>query len=387
MELRNALLITVIADVAREYFEIRGRQMQWNIVRRNVAMAQRAVDLLEARSSGHERPKSSETSGHDQQSKSSSSGREQSKSSESSGHDEKSAGHDDRSTAADRRLSKELDLASAKRELATWQAKLPEPDAAIFAAQSRLAVLLGTYSADTIEVTNRPAKMPRLPEHLRPGVPVDLLRRRPDVRAAERELAEETARIGVATADLFPSVMLTAAVGGQYAEHLAGTPPIPLHGPIWSVGPATYWPLFDFGRLDALINIQEMRAHEELVKFKKTIIAAVEEVERAISQYRLDLARLRRLGIALQESRREAELATELFERRQTEGHIMLGAQHKYYTLAEETAIATEVAVCHYVAVFKALGGGWELYNELPPIPAPQPAIIAGVRRVTNGWH
>jgi hypothetical protein len=65
----------------------------------------------------------------------------------------------------------------------------------------------------------------------------------------------------------------------------------------------------------------------------------------------------------------------------------MLAAQHNYYTVAEETAIATEVAVLHYVAFFKALGGGWELYNELPPIPAPEPAIIAGVRRLTNGWH
>lgn len=380
MELRSAVLITVIADVAREYFEIRGRQMQGDIVRRNVAMAQRAVDLLEARASGHEQAKSSEPSGHDEESKSSSTDHEQPKSSES-------AGHDDRSTAADRRLSKELDLASAKRELATWQAKLPELDAAIFAAQSRLAVLLGTYSADVTEAARGPTKMPRLPERLRPGVPVDLLRRRPDIRAVERELAEATARIGVATADLFPSVTLLAAVGGQAAEQLAGAPPIPLHGPVWSVGPATYWPLLDFGRLDALINIREMRAHGELVKYKKTVIAAVEEVERAISQYRLDLRRSRRLGIALQESRREVDLATELFERKQTEGHVMLSARHKYYTLAEETAIAAEVAVFHYVGVFKALGGGWELYNELPPIPAPQPAIVAGVRRLTNGWH
>ena len=377
MDLRSAVLITVIADIAREYFEMRGRQMQWDVVRKNAALAQRAIDLLETSSSAREQSKSSESSGH----------AEQSQPPESSDHDEKSSRHDDRSTASDRRLSKELDLASAKRELATQQAELPQLEAAIFAAQSRLAVLLGTYSADITEATRGPAIMPRLPEHLRLGVPVELLRRRPDIRAAERELAAATARIGVATANLFPSVTLLAAVGSQDAEQLAGAPPIPLHGPVWSLGPATYWPLLDFGRLDALINIQEMRAHGELVKYKKTIITAVEEVERAISQYRLDLWRLRRLGIALQKSRREAELATELFERKQTEGHIMLGARHVYYTLAEQTAIATEVAVLHYVALYKALGGGWELYNELPPIPAPQPAIIAGVRRLTNGWH
>jgi multidrug efflux system outer membrane protein len=167
MELRSAALITVIADVAREYFEIRALQRRLEIVRRNVATAQRTVGLIGARSSGHEQSKSSESSSREQF---------------------KSSG---------RGQSIELDIDLAERELATQEAKLPELETTISDAESRLAVLLGTYSADIAEATKGAARMPHLPAHLRPGVPVDLLRRRPDIRAAERELAAATARIGI----------------------------------------------------------------------------------------------------------------------------------------------------------------------------------------------
>jgi NodT family efflux transporter outer membrane factor (OMF) lipoprotein len=347
-ELRSAALIDVIGEIAREYFEIRGRQIQREIVRRNVATAQRTIGLLKTRSSGREESKSSEASGRGQ--------------------------------------SNELDINLAQRELATQEARLPELETAISAAESRLALLLGTYSAEIAEAMKSPAKMPHLPERLRPGVPVDLLRRRPDIRAAERELAAATARIGVATADLFPSVSLTAGYGAQHASR-QGTTPIPLHGPIWSVGPAAYWPLLDFGRLDALINIEDMRAHETLVKYRKTIIAAVEEVDQAMKQYRSDLQRLKALGVALDASHRAVDLTTEHYERGETDFRVVLDVQRRHYELMEDRAIAEAAVVLRYVAFYKALGGGWELYNELPPIPSAEPAIIASVRRLADGWH
>jgi NodT family efflux transporter outer membrane factor (OMF) lipoprotein len=280
-----------------------------------------------------------------------------------------------------------LDLTLAKRQLSTQEARLPELAVAISAAESRLALLLGTYSADITAATQRHAKMPTLPERLRPGVPVDLLRRRPDIRAAERELAAATARIGVATASLFPSVALTAgfgAQGGAREEH-----PVrgPIHNPIWSFGPGAYWPLLDFGRLDALINIEEMRAHEAFVMYKKTIIAAVEEVDQAIKQYHLDRQRQKTLEAAMKESRRAVELATERYKRGATDFLNVLDAQRQDLALAEDKARAAQVAMQSYIAFYKALGGGWELYDELPPIPPAQPAVIAAVRRLTNAWH
>jgi outer membrane protein TolC len=359
MELRSVALITVVAEVAREYFEIRGRQMQREIASRNVAAARRTIDLLETKSSDRE---SSISSGHGQPTSSgggASSGRGQ---------------------------SKELDLELAKRDLAVQQARLPEFDAAIVAAESRLAQLLGTYSADIVEAMQGPVKMPQLPTHLRPGVPAELLRRRPDIRAAERQLGAATARIGVATADLFPSVSLTAGYGAQHATQ-QGAMPIPLHGPIWSFGPGAYWPLLDFGRLDALIGIEDMRAHEAVVKYKQIIIAAVEEVDEAIRQYRLELQRLKTLGGALEASHRASAIALQRYERSETDFRAVLDVQRKDYELMEQTAVAAEAVVLRYIAFYKALGGGWELYNELPPLPPVQPALVAAVRRLTNGSH
>src|SRR2546422_684018 len=171
MELRNAMLITVIADVARNYFAIRGLQTQLEIARKHVATAQKTVDLLMTRS---DRGRSNEP--------------DRGRSNESDRG---------RSNESDRGRSSELDLTLAKRQLSSRQARLPELEAAISAAQSRLALLLGTYSADIVGVIQHRTKMPKLAEHLRPGLAVDVLRRRPDIRGVERELAAATARIGV----------------------------------------------------------------------------------------------------------------------------------------------------------------------------------------------
>jgi outer membrane protein TolC len=375
MELRNAALITVIADVARNYFAIRGLQSQLEIARKHVTTAQKTVDLLMARS---DRGRSNESD----RGRSNESDRGRSSESDRGRSSESDRG---RSSESDRGRSSELDLTLAKRQLSSRQARLPELEAAISAAESRLALLLGTYSADIAAAMQRHAKMPTLPERLRPGVAVDLLRRRPDIRAAERELAAATARIGVATAALFPSVALTAGFGAQGGRQEG--PLVPIHNPIWSFGPGAYWPLLDFGRLDALINIQEMRAHEALVRYKKTIITAVEEVDQAIKQYRLDRQRLKALGEALEESHRAVDLATERYKRGATDFLNVLDAQRQDFALAEEKAHAAQVAMQSYLAFYKALGGGWELYDELPPIPEAQPAVIATVRRLTNGWH
>src|SRR5208337_5111457 len=110
----------------------------------------------------------------------------------------------------------------------------------------------------------------------------------------------------------FPAVAVTAGFGAQGGTKSSPTA-TPINGPIWSFGPGAYWPLLDFGRLDALVNIEEMKAHEVLVRYKKTIVAAVEEVTQAIKQYRMDLQRQRDLAVALEASHRAVDLATERY--------------------------------------------------------------------------
>ena len=320
MELRNAVLITVVAEVVRNYIDVRGLQARLEIARADVATGQNTLDLVQTR--------------------------------------------------YNRGLTNELDVTLANRQLATLQARLPELTAAISAAESRLAVLLGTYPGAIESELRRAGPLPRIPPRLRAGIPVDLLRRRPDIRRAERELAGATARIGVATADLFPSVALLAGFGAQGGERQTGTA-VPIHGPIWSFGPGAYWPFLDFGRLDALIDIQEMREHEQLMSYKKAILVAVAEVDDAIKQFRAQQQRLKDLAVALGEGRRAVTLATERYERGLTDFLNVLDAQRQQYELEDQNAIAQEVLTLQLIVFYKALGGGWESYEVLPRSPKP----------------
>jgi NodT family efflux transporter outer membrane factor (OMF) lipoprotein len=334
-ELRNAVIITVIADVARAYFDIRAFELRLKIAKQAADAAQKNVTFTQTR--------------------------------------------------FERGLTNELDVTLAKRELANVQAVLPQLQAAISLAESRLSLLLGEYSPDVISELRFPASLPHVPSRLKAGVPSELLRRRPDIRQAERALAASTARIGVATANLFPSVAFTAGWGGEGGNTTGKTPTI--GNPIWSAGPAAYWPLLDFGRLDALIDIQELQAHELFVSYKKAILFAVEEVDEAIKQYRAQQQRLRELSVALEQSKRAVALATERYERGLTDFLNVLDAERQEFTIEDQNAIAQEAVVMQYIALYKALGGGWELYDELPPLKEAQPALVASIRRLTNDWH
>ena len=335
-ELRNAVLISVVADVARNYVDIRGLQLRLKIAKQAVEAAQKNVTFVQSR--------------------------------------------------FERGLTNELDVTLAKRELATIQAVVPQLEVAIAAAESRLSLLLGSYSPDVLPELRRSAGLPHVPSRLKAGVPAELLRRRPDIRGAERTLAAATARIGVATANLFPDVVFTAGFGAQGGERAASAVK-PLGNPIWSAGPGAYWPLLDFGRLDALIDIQELQAHEHLVAYKKTILLAVEEVDQAIKQFRAEQQRLRELSVALEQSKRAVALATERYERGLTDFLNVLDAERQEFAIEDQNAIAQEAVVTQYIALYKALGGGWEIYDELPPLKEAQPALVASIRRLTNDWH
>jgi NodT family efflux transporter outer membrane factor (OMF) lipoprotein len=335
-ELKNAVLISVVADVARNYVDIRGLQLRLQIAQKAVEAAQNNVTFVQSR--------------------------------------------------FERGLTNELDVTLAKRELATVKALLPQLEAAISAAESRLSLLLGSYSPDVLPQLRRSAGLPHVPSRLRAGVPADLLRRRPDIRQAERALAAATARIGMATADLFPTVIFSAGFGAQGGDPTGGATK-PIGNPIWSVGPGGYWPLLDFGRLDALIDIRELQAHELFVNYRETVLFAVEEVDQAIKQFRAEQQRLRELSVALEQSKRAVSLATERYERGLTDFLNVLDAERQEFTIEDQNAVAQEAVVIQYIALYKALGGGWELYDELPPLKEAQPALVATVRRLTNDWH
>jgi NodT family efflux transporter outer membrane factor (OMF) lipoprotein len=330
-EARNTVLITVISDVARAYMDARSLQMRLKIAEDNIKIEQSTVEVVQQR--------------------------------------------------FDRGLTNELDLALARRQLATLQSEITPLEEEITVAQRRLAVLLGEYPEDLRVELGQPGNLPDLPRRIETGLPPDLLRRRPDIREAERELASNTALIGVRTGDLFPNVAITAGAGLQ-GQGLGRTPAG--NSFIWSAGPTAYWPLLDFGALDAQIDIQNLRTHEALVNYKKMIVGAVAEVENALSAYSAEQDRLEDLNDAMVASQRAVTLANERYDRGLTDFLNVTDAERQLYEIQDQYAIAREDVVVQYIAIYKSLGGGWEDYQKIPPIRKPQPAIVAGVREIIS---
>jgi NodT family efflux transporter outer membrane factor (OMF) lipoprotein len=329
----NAALITAVAEVARNYVVLRGTQARLKVAEENVSRATRTVQFTQAQYS--------------------------------------------------RGIADEFPLSLAKRELATLQSAIAPLTAESAAAESRIAVLLGTYSETLDKELRQPAPIPGTPVAVRPGRPIDLLRRRPDIQQAERQLAGATARIGVATGDLLPRLFLLGGVGIEGGVPQSGSASS-FHGAIWSFGPGAYWPLLDFGRLDALVNVAEFQTQGLLANYKKAILTAVEEVNQAVKQYLAELERLRNLGKALQEGRHAVELAQQRYDRGMTDFLNVLDAERQQYALRDQYAAQQETVAIQFIALYKALGGGWELYQGLPRIPQPRPAIIAVFDRLSH---
>jgi NodT family efflux transporter outer membrane factor (OMF) lipoprotein len=332
-EARNAIVIRVVAEVARNYAFVRGLQLRVALLKENITRADNLMKLTLSR--------------------------------------------------FDQGLTNEGDVLLARRELEGLNAALPSLNAAIFEAQSRIAVLLGTFSGDVTGELSAPHALPQAPAHPRPGQPIELLRRRPDIRKAERDLAAATARIGVAAADLYPRIGVTSGVGVQGGRVTAGATP-PVRGLIWSVGPGAYWPLLDFGRLDAAVDQLEYRTRELFADYRKTVIAAVEEVNTALMRYRSNVETVQHLNKAVDASRRALDFHIGRYQQGISDFLNVLDAARQEYELEGQYAVAQLAVAVEYIGLYKALGGGWELFQDIPPIAQPEPALMASLRRLST---
>jgi NodT family efflux transporter outer membrane factor (OMF) lipoprotein len=325
---RDDVLIIVVADVARTYLQLRGLQMRMAVARRSIATARHTLAVVRAR--------------------------------------------------YEHGLTNESDVALAERHLAFLEATVAPLSSAIDAAKYSIAALLGQYPETLSDELETPGMIPPMPEQVSVGIPLDLLRRRPDIRQAERELAGATARIGVATADLFPRLTLTGAAGNQWPAKATGG------NFIWGVGPSLSWDILDFGTLDAIVDAADLRAREFLLNYKQTIIQAVQYVDTANANYAAQRDRVRKLNDAVLASQQAVTLASERYDRGLTDFLNVLDAQREEYALEDQYAVAEQAAALELVALYKALGGGWEQHQSLPPIHRPQPAIEAAFRRLMS---
>lgn len=253
-------------------------------------------------------------------------------------------------------LGDELAVEQARYNLERTRASLAGLKAEEEAALNALAVLTGAMPGELREAAG-PAPIPAAAPRVLAGIPADLLRRRPDVRAAERRLAAQTARIGVAEADFYPTLRLNGSVG---LETLEASDFFRGESHFFSLGPSLYWPVFHGGSIRANVEVQNALQEQALAAYEQTVLEAVRELRDALSDYAREYERLAALGRAAEAARRAVALAEEQYRNGLSDFNNVLDAQRSLASLEESVAVCEGAIAGHLIRVYKALGGGWD---------------------------
>src|SRR5579872_152944 len=304
-QVRDAQL-SLAAEVARTYFELRGAQAELAVSERNAENQRRTMKLTEHRLSA------------------------------GSG------------TA--------FDVERARAELSLTLAQTPAIEARIAASRNQLATLLGRTPEALPASLLAPTALPKLPNVVKVGSPADLVKRRPDVRSAERQLAAQTMLIGAAQADYLPRISLAASAGytGPTFNSLGNT-----GTPRFFFGPVLSWPFLDMGRVKTRVDIAEAQADQAKAQYTSAVVGAIGETESAITNYDRSRARLSSLSEAVRASTHALDLAQLRYEAGETDFLQVLDAQRTLLSAESELAVGRTSAVTALVALYKAVGGAW----------------------------
>ncbi|MDD5037071.1 MAG: efflux transporter outer membrane subunit [Methylococcaceae bacterium] len=311
MEVQEAslrdLMVSLIAEVARNYFSLRGQQNQLAVAQKNAENQAKTLKLTEVRLE---------------------------------------AGR-----------GTELDTSRAQAQLDTTRSSIPPLEYAVRQSIHRLGVLTGQLPGALTSRLLQPAELPRAPETIHIGNPADLIRRRPDIRVAERNLASSTAQIGVATADLFPKVTFVGTLSLE-ASTLSGLGAA--GGDTYSVGPRISWAALDLGRVYARIKAAGAHAEANLAQYEQTVLNALEETENALVNYNRQRAQRELLAQAAQSSLKAHELAHLRFQDGVSDFLTVLDTELRLLQDQDRLAQSETQTATTLVALYKALGGGWE---------------------------
>jgi outer membrane protein, multidrug efflux system len=256
----------------------------------------------------------------------------------------------------------ELDVARARSLVASTAASVP----ALAQQQARVLQRLATLTQQATPVLTTalqaPQALPQLPitdlAQWPVGTPAELLRRRPDIRVAERQLAASTAEVGVAMADRFPRVSLSGLLGlnSNRAGDLSGS-----GAGVASLGASISWAALDFGRSATRTQAAEARSQRSLLVYEQTVLTALEETENALDGY----TRSTQQAAALREAAQAAQTAADIARKRYAAGSIdqlaVLDAERQWLSARDQLAQADTATATAVVEVYRALGGGWQL--------------------------
>jgi len=299
--------VIVTAEVTRSYFELRGFQQQLDVAKRNVVNQQSTLDLAQARLDGG--------------------------------------------------TGTELDTSRAQAQLSATLGTLLPLEAAVARSIHRLSVLVGREPGALRSELLPTRDLPALPGIVPVGDPAGLLRRRPDIRIAERQLAGTTANIGVAVADLFPRVTFTGTTGyvaansGDLGDHGTNA---------YVIAPGISWGIFDLGHVQARIAASKAHQQGALLQYEKTVLGALEETEDSLVTHARARDRLVHDEAAVKASNTAASLARVRYENGASDFLQVLDAERTVLESEDRLARSRTEAATTLIAVYKALGGGWE---------------------------
>jgi NodT family efflux transporter outer membrane factor (OMF) lipoprotein len=304
---RREVLVSLLAEVARNYIEARGCQQRLAITRQNIQVQNEILSLTRNRYQNG--------------------------------------------------LSSDLDVQQATALLATTEAAVPSLETGFKQSVHHLAVLLGQPPDALLNEMSVENTIPAAPPAVPVGLPSDLLQRRPDVQHAERELAAATARIGVATADLFPKFSLTGTIGlesessGNWFDYASR---------YWSAGPTLQWDIFEAGRIRANVRVQNARQEQALDFYQQTVLIALEDTENALTAYAKEQIRRQSLSRSVQANQQALSLSNQLYTNGLTDFLRVLDSERSLYEAEDALVQSDQTSSLNLVQLYKALGGGWQ---------------------------
>jgi len=326
IEQRNDALVSLEAEVARAWLQLRGAQSTIQTLQQQIEVAQQTTELTQSQQSNG--------------------------------------------------LAPLTDVENARAQLSTLQAQLPQYQSQARQAMNGLAVLLGKTPGALDAELSTPKALPPLPQFVPVGIPSTLARRRPDIRQAEATLHAQTAEIGVSVAQLFPSLSLTGQLGVRntdvsYLDNWSSH--------FYSYGPSLSIPIFQGGQLVSSVKLARAQQASAALDYRQTVLTALQDVENALVSYRADQQRVTALDETTGALQRAFDLASDSYRQGLSTFLEVLDAQRQLAQAEEQATQARMQSALDLVALYKALGGGWETYQnvDMPQYPVFGPATQA----------
>ena len=330
----DGVLVSVVAQVAQIYIQIRTTQSRLEVARRNIELQSQSLHIARAK--------------------------------------------------ADAGEVSDLDAEQAESLLYNTKAIVPGLESTLQQLKNALAVLLGRTPGTLGDLLGSPDGIPVVPPQIAVGMPQDLLRQRPDIRGAERSLAAQGAQIGVARADLYPAFSIAGAIGsqamdiGQLFEGETET---------WSIGGGFAWNLFNYGRLRSNVRLQDARFQQLLEDYRQTVLDAQADAENAIVAYLKSHQQLAMIERAAAASQRSVTLSTAQYTNGLVGFNTVISTLTADANQQDQLAQARGAVAASLVQVYRALGGGWQVRGDLSPVELVPPETREEMEQRTGSWR